>query len=83
MIMKTILYFSTLPLRHSITHSENYYTLKNQTKQTNQPTTPHPKKKPHQKTNIKIVFPMLTKYGDKVQSMQSLGLQLYSQHNIH
>lgn len=79
--MNIILHISTLPLQNSIIHPENYYTLKTQTKQTNQPNAFHPKNTPKEK--YQRAFPMLTKYGDKIHSMQSLGLQLYSQHNIH
>lgn len=50
MIMNIILYISILPLQNSIIHSENYYTLKNQTSQTNRPNTSHPKN--HAKTEI-------------------------------
>lgn len=50
MIMNVILYISILPLQNSITHPKNYYTLKKQTKQTNQPNTSHPKK--HAKREI-------------------------------
>lgn len=43
--MNIILHISVLPLQNCIIHPENYYTLKNQTKPTNQPTKHFPPQK--------------------------------------